>query len=482
MAMASKKKNNSTPFKDKIASAVDAVKNAILGTYEGECADAMITNKNGMDITRPVWENVFNSDDYAQAIKLGWYIGFLGHPEDPNCMDFEHACIVMTEGHIDADGKVYGKFNLIDTPVGRVVKAFQDAGVTFGISVRGAGDIIDNSVDPDTFVFRGFDLVTFPAFPESIPKFTEIAASTNVETQKKYQRVCAAVESNLSNIEDIKALEVIQSQFAKQSKQYAEIEARKKEIDPDYVSNTDDETSEEELIDENLESITAQRLNGMTQLYLEASEECSRLAAENESLKREQSRSAVESARKLKAVKRITADQLASAGYASASIENSNKTLVAANRRLKAELEKVTQENLKYNQKISISASTIKEKDQIISGLRQKLDETVNVASDAEARTSNLDAQLRKSNSEIVATRKLLASYQQAYAKLYANAVGANLTDVEISAATSVAEMQKIISGTSLHSGKSPVLASRNIAYEEVDIVDDYDADGLIIT
>lgn len=36
---------------------------AILGTYEGECADANITNANGLDITRPVWETVFASDE-----------------------------------------------------------------------------------------------------------------------------------------------------------------------------------------------------------------------------------------------------------------------------------------------------------------------------------------------------------------------------------------------------------------------------------
>ena len=37
---------------------------AILGYYEGECADSNITNLNGIDITREVWENVFASDEY----------------------------------------------------------------------------------------------------------------------------------------------------------------------------------------------------------------------------------------------------------------------------------------------------------------------------------------------------------------------------------------------------------------------------------
>lgn len=34
-------------------------KNTVIGTFEGECADANITNKNGLDITQEVWENVF---------------------------------------------------------------------------------------------------------------------------------------------------------------------------------------------------------------------------------------------------------------------------------------------------------------------------------------------------------------------------------------------------------------------------------------
>lgn len=460
--------------KDKVKSALGAVKSSILGTYDGECADAAITNKNGLDITREVWETVFASEDYRQAIDLGWYIGFLGHPEDPNCMDFEHACIVMTEGHIDEKGKVFGKFNLIDTPVGRIVKAFQDAGVIFGISVRGAGDIVDNSVDPDSFVFRGFDLVTFPAFPESIPTFTAVAASTDAETRKKYQKVCAAVNSNIEGLNDVNTIEVIQSQFAKQSDEYKALEARKQTL----IENG--ETSEEVDIEEDLQAITAQRLEGMTRLYLEAAEANNVLAAENEQLRRQLTANEVTASRKLKAVKRITADQLSDLQHENDRVEASNQTLVVANRKLKSELENVTAQNLKYNQKISISASTIKEKDRIISGLQSKLDETVSEVSDAQARTSDLDAKLRKSNSEVVAARKLLAQYQRAYAQIYANAVGADLTGIDITANTSVADLQKVISGTSLHSGKSAVFASRDQAYEEVDIVDDYDDDGLV--
>ena len=230
----------------------------VLGTFTGECADSNVTNENGLDIPREVWENVFNSDIYKQGIELGWHIGFLGHPDDPNCMDFQQACIVMTEGHIGDDGKIYGEFNLIDTPVGRIVKTFIDSGVTFGISVRGAGDIIDNSVDPDTFVFRGFDLVTFPAYKEAIPEFKAIAASTDVEDLKRYKRVCAAVEKDLENITSKQAIEVIQEQLPEQSDTYKRLEDRKQEI----VGEEDSE------IEEDVDVMSA-KLNGMTSLYLQ---------------------------------------------------------------------------------------------------------------------------------------------------------------------------------------------------------------------
>ena len=176
--------NVSIGKKDIKASDLPAGTSSIIGTIEGEALDTNITNKNGLDITREVIENVLASDDYKDGIENGWFIGFLGHPEDPNCMDFKNAGVVMTDMSIDDDGKVYAKFNIVNTEVGQVIKTFTDAGVKFGISIRGAGDIIGTEVDPDTFIFRGFDVVTFPAYPESIPKF-DIAAATDTKYRKK---------------------------------------------------------------------------------------------------------------------------------------------------------------------------------------------------------------------------------------------------------------------------------------------------------
>ena len=434
----------------KSAEAMENKNPAILGTYEGECADSNITNLNGLDITRPVWENVFNSEDYKKAIELGHYIGYLGHPEDPNCMDFKDACIVMTEGHIDDNGKVYGKFNLVDTPVGRVVKTFQDAGVTFGISVRGAGDIENNSVDPETFIFRGFDLVTFPAFPESIPKF--VAASSDAESQAKYKKICAAVNSNLQNITSSEALKIIQSQFAEQSDEYRNIEAR--------ISELGDEV--EDISDEKIQAVTA--------LYLESIEANNQLKSKIDSMEKAYSSEIVKHRRKIASLERICLSQSIKMQESIRASEIRAKTAVAASSKLKKSLLSARETNLKYIQKIDASKKDVEEKTSVISSLQSKLSKTVTAAENDKRRSSNLDEKLARLTSEISACKKMLAEYQDAYANLYSSALGVDLKNITVTATTSVDELQRSISGT--------INASLDDAFAEpmhVDAYEDYD-------
>ena len=442
-------------------------KNSVIGVFEGECADSNITNENGLDITRPVWENIFSSESYQQAIELGWYIGFLGHPDDPGCMDFRNACIVMTEGHIDDNGKVYGKFNLIDTPVGRTVKTFIDAGVTFGISVRGAGDIVNNSVDPDTFVFRGFDLVSFPAFPESIPTFTAIAASSDVESQKKYKAICAAVKENLPNIDSCEAIDILQCQFAEQSDEYKALEDRKKEIKG--CNLTDDDVSECDDVD-----ITKDKVESMTKLYLEQVEANNHLKKENEILSSKLASNEIESRRKISSISRITADQIRSATDAKDAAEKRCKQLVAASIRMKETISQERSNNLKYLQKISESKNIVDSKDSLISSLKTRLNETVTASANVERRTSNLDEQLKRSKAEIIACKKMLKDYQDAYAELYSQAIGADLQKVKVTASTSVSSLRSAIT-SSINRKPSSIKEP-----EEIDVDDCYFDDDIV--
>lgn len=452
--------------KDQMAEASPASKLVVLGEFSGECADANVTNENGLDILPEVWETVFASDIYKTAIEHGWYIGFLGHPEDPNCMDFEHACIVMTECHIEDNGKVYGKFNLIDTPVGRIVKSFIDAGVVFGISVRGAGDIIDNSVDPETFVFRGFDLVTFPAYKEAIPTFTEIAASTDLNKQRKYKAVCAAVSKNIEGLNTKESVEIVQACFAKQSPEYQMLEDRKNEIEgcvPD----------EEVLLSEDIDDINNQRLDSVMALYLDEQALTASLRAENEALRKQISVQAATTQRRIKSIERISKAQITDLQDAVHDITASYHVVKAASDRLKSENAVLAKNNLKYKQKVEAATALAQKKDSTISKLRSELDETVREKSAIEARTSNRDAKIERLEKRVEAATAMVAQYQKAYIGLYANALGVDPEAVQASTSTSVKELQSIIASTQA-GGSRTVVESGSI-----DIVDDQ-YDGLV--
>ena len=453
--------------KTKIMSAT--IGSSILGTFTGKCCDAAVFNNNDMKLNRELFENLFASDEYKDAIKRGYYIGFLGHPEDPACQDFEHACIVMKECHITDDDEIEGTFDLIDTPVGRIAKSFIDAGVQWGISIRGAGDVdAEGNVDPDTFVFRGFDLVAFPAYNDAVPEFQQIAASKNLDDQVKYKRVCATINKNLDKVNDIKTIEAMQEQFNPDSEEYKKLEARKTDI------GIDDENCPE-CSKEDKEEIMGKKIRSVTEMYMEQ-------LAENKKLKATLASTQAKYERELKSIKRITASQNKLMQERLDNAEAINKKLnskldqtVEANRKLNdklievkasnskivRDLDKSEKNNLIYKQKIESSSQDLSDKDTIIAELQSKLDKTVIATTKATREASNRGEQIEGLKSEITASKQelgfleervqamedMLGEYQQAYANIYANAVGIQASGLTVTAATSVRDLENLIKG-----------------------------------
>ena len=485
----------------------------ILGTFEGECADSNITNLNGLDITREVWEEVFNSDDYKHALEQGWLIGYLGHPEDPECMDFQNACIVMTDGYIDDAGKVQGKFNLIDTPVGRIVKTFQDAGVQFGISVRGLGDITNNSVDPGSFVFRGFDLVAFPAFPESIPEF--VAASSDIAKQTKYKAICAAVKSNVSDITSSATLDVLKSQFAEQSDEFKMLENRQCELDECDVTP---------------DSVLQEKLDAMTELYLREKAKVLELTQQVDYDSTLLASIRKENDKMIKSLRRITSSQIAdleadlddaeleisevTSSYKkmkkkNRTLQSSIKSLTSKNKRITSqsiqlkdelkdvhastkeldaerdqlldEVDSAEQNNLKYRRKLVSTEQALNSKIEEVEQLHSELAKTVSENEELQAKVSNLDSEVKSLRSENSNIQSCISEYQDAYAGLYASSIGVELPKdgIYVSATTRV-------SGLCAEIQRSQNIYTETEEYEDTipDVVD-ADAgtdDGSVIT
>lgn len=450
-------------------------KSSVIGQFTGKCCDSNVFNNNDMKLPRQLFENLFASDEYKNAIKNKYYIGYLGHPEDPNCMDFRNACITMTECHIDDQGEVYGTFDLVDTPVGRVVKAFIDAGVTFGISIRGAGDVDGGgNVDPETFVFRGFDLVTFPAYDDCVPTFQSIAASSDIDKKVKYKKVCAAVKRNLTKITSCEALDLIKSQFKDSSPEYAEIGTRIEELNR--------ATEESDAL-----SLAEQKIDGLTNLLLEAKQESAELRQElqeaNESLIKSQMaeyQTRVTCSRKISSFKRISASQIrdltdqydeSADSYKKQVLANkklrsqltdmqsqlikatdSYKVQVSANTRLKRQLKDLKDENLKYFQQIEATSKTISQKDSTISNLENELRETVTASKKVKKEASNLDDNVRSLQRRVEAAEQMVLDYQEAYANMYANALGVHISNLSVTASTSVEDLRSMICSKTISS------------------------------
>ena len=549
-------------IKQTLESAVTAVKHpisSILGTFTGKCLDTNVFNNNDWRASRPVFETLMESDEYKRAMEYGHYIGFAGHPADSDCQDFEHACIVMKDMRLNDDGTVEGDFDLIDTPVGRIVKAFIDAGVKFGISIRGLGDIgPDGEVDPDEFIFRGFDLVTFPAYDDCIPEFKEIAASTDAKKQAKYKKLCASIGANLENISSCEALSFIKDQLPEESDEYNKVQDRIDELTvedgielaEDAIGIADGVSDSLEAIADNLEDadIAEEKLAAMTELYLDCAEQVRELEAELaeeqannqvlvlecKTLKQKQARldrlvaNQVEDASKaatdLQYKYERSTRQLekvrASLSTARANLVNTKKELedtrselkaskvnctrqIAANTKLKEKLDFLTNQrkedlnsiksskdlNLKYEHKIEANSRAITQKDSAIEDLKAKLHETVVANSELESKASNLDEkngellsrveaaenENKELLSRIAAAEDAVANYQQAYANLYANALGVYLTGLPITASTSVEELTDMIkAGTSTASmPSSPSYYSDDEGDEYIDAEDD---------
>ena len=195
-----------------------------LGRMEGICADYANPTRNGRFYSKALWEKVFNNDLIKESLESKTLIGELDHPEDRFEPLAKEACVVMTDYRFDDDEQVvFGGFDILDTPAGRILKSLLDYGCVMGVSSRGQGDIIQGNefeeVEPDTYEFACFDVVTTPAVASARQHVTEgvkkqkikslsesiIEQVNNAKTAEELNVISKVIEStDLSNIVSIK--------------------------------------------------------------------------------------------------------------------------------------------------------------------------------------------------------------------------------------------------------------------------------------
>lgn len=150
-------------------SAEEKLNRGILGTLYGPIASVVQPTRNGRKYSEKLWDKVFTNPLVLEMIKNGGCPGELDHPADRLETSSDRIAIMMPDvPKKDKDGHLIAKFDIIDTPCGKIAYALARYGFKFGISSRGDGEIEtdydgNESVDPDSYDFKAFDLVLLPA-------------------------------------------------------------------------------------------------------------------------------------------------------------------------------------------------------------------------------------------------------------------------------------------------------------------------------
>lgn len=165
-------------------------KKGCLGRLEGVCADFKNPTRNGRLYPLELWKKVFADSLFKESLENKTLFGELDHPEERFEPLMTEACIVMTDYEIDEDkGLIYGGFDILDTPKGRILKSILDYGSVVGVSSRGQGDIVESAdgerVDEDTYEFACFDVVSTPAVEKARQTVAESIKRVKAESFKE---------------------------------------------------------------------------------------------------------------------------------------------------------------------------------------------------------------------------------------------------------------------------------------------------------
>lgn len=186
-----KEKKEELTLNDKIK--FDSKDGAILGILEGPVADFKHPTRNGRNYDESLWDTkLFDDPDVKELIKNGGIPGELDHPTDREDICSEKIAVLMKElPEKDESGLLIGKFNIVDTPCGRIVYSLAKAGFKFGVSSRGTGETYyddegNERVDENSYKFKCFDLVILPAVEEA--RMRLVTEGLNTDKKINYKK------------------------------------------------------------------------------------------------------------------------------------------------------------------------------------------------------------------------------------------------------------------------------------------------------
>jgi hypothetical protein len=134
---------------------------------EGVFAQAESKNRNGRVYPKAIMEKAVNKYVTEQVSKKR-AVGELNHPEGPT-VNLDKVSHLITDLKFEGNN-VIGKAQILDTPMGKIVKGLLEGGVQLGVSTRGMGSLENrNGVAyvKDDFMLATVDIVQDPSAPDA---------------------------------------------------------------------------------------------------------------------------------------------------------------------------------------------------------------------------------------------------------------------------------------------------------------------------
>lgn len=134
---------------------------------EGIFAQAEKQNRNGRVYPRATLESA-TAKYINDQVTLGRAVGELGHPDSPT-INLDRVSHKITELRWDGDN-VIGRAQILETPMGQIVKGLMDGQVRLGVSTRGMGSLKQSkgkTIVESDFMLSTVDIVQDPSAPEA---------------------------------------------------------------------------------------------------------------------------------------------------------------------------------------------------------------------------------------------------------------------------------------------------------------------------
>ena len=170
----------------------------LIGRVKGCMAPIGTYSRNHRIYENSHWIKTLKNPNLQERLAGRRVFGMPSHMQKPiDDEDFREGrishVVSVLEVRNDNNGKpfLYGEFDILDTPAGRILKAMYEGGAGIYVSTRAAGrlkpipnDPVNRLVDSDSYYLSGIDCVLNPGFLQAKPAFE---AMPEVEVQPTLQ-------------------------------------------------------------------------------------------------------------------------------------------------------------------------------------------------------------------------------------------------------------------------------------------------------